>query len=191
MEAAEEMAMIDEVLAGNQAAFRTLIETYQDYVYTICLRVLKAPEDAEEVAQDAFVKAYQNLPRFRKDAKFSTWLYRIAYNAALSRLRKKRIKGYSLSEVEEYRLPVDRWIPAFEGIVAKEQAYHLHKAIETLSAEEQTLITLYYLQEHSIEEVSKSTGIKQNNVKVKIHRARKKLYRQLSVALKSEFNELL
>lgn len=187
----DEKEIVEQVLAGNQEAYRKLIEIYQDYVYTICFRIVKNHEDAEELAQDAFIKAYQNLNKFRKESKFSTWLYRIAYNAALSKLRKKKVEGYSISEIEEYRLPVDKWIPAFQGIVNKEQALYLTKAIEELSHEEQALITLYYLQENSIEEVSKSTGIKQNNVKVKIHRARKKLYRSLSGMLKNEINEFL
>lgn len=187
----DEKVIIEQVLAGNQEAYRRLIELYQDYVYTICFRVVKNHEDAEELASDTFVKAYQNLKRFRKESKFSTWLYRIAYNAALSKIRKKRIQGDSLSEVEEYRLPVDKFIPAFQGIVDQDQAFYLTKAINQLSTQEQTLITLYYLQENSIEEVSKITGTKQNNIKVKIHRARKKLYRLLSGMLKNEIDEII
>jgi len=134
----DEKEIINQVLEGNQEAFRKLIETYQDYVYTICFRIVKNHEDAEELAQDTFIKAYQNLKRFRKESKFSTWVYRIAYNSALSKLRKKKLARYSLSEIEEYRLPVDKWLPAFQGIVDQKQAFYLKKAIEELNLEEQT-----------------------------------------------------
>jgi RNA polymerase sigma factor (sigma-70 family) len=88
--------IINQVLGGNQQAYALLVNRYQEYVFTLVLRIVKNREDAEEVSQDVFIKAYKNLNSFRGDSKFSTWLYTIVNNTGISFLRKRKLEIYSL-----------------------------------------------------------------------------------------------
>ncbi len=102
---------IDQVLKGDTKSFAYLIDKHKDMVYTVALRIIRNREDAEELAQDVFVKAFQSIDKFKKESKFSTWLYRIAYNTSISKVRKKKmetsdldvriIENYTLDEVFE------------------------------------------------------------------------------------------
>ena len=102
---------IDKVLNGDLSAYGKLVDRHKDMAFSIALKIVRIREDAEEIVQDAFIKAYQKLSSFRKDAKFSTWLYRIVYNAAISHTRKRRlesteltpgtIENYSVDEINE------------------------------------------------------------------------------------------
>src|SRR3954467_10703532 len=88
--------IINQVVKGDQNAYATLVERYQNYVFTIVLRYVKSREDAEEVAQDVFVKAYRSLADFKGNSKFSTWLYTVATTTSITFLRKKKLEVQSL-----------------------------------------------------------------------------------------------
>ena len=94
MEPRDDNQYIDQVIAGNTAAFAILVDRHKDLVFTIAMNITRNREDAEEVAQDSFLKAFQKLAGFRKESGFQTWLYRIAYNEAISKIRKNRIKRH-------------------------------------------------------------------------------------------------
>jgi len=98
----EDLYYIEAVRKGNVQAFSYLVEKYQKLVYTLALKLLKRPEDAEELAQDTFIKAYQKLDSYEGKSKFSTWLYSITYNAGISELRKRRIEFKSLEDQEAF-----------------------------------------------------------------------------------------
>ncbi len=183
MHNAQDNDIIDLVLKGQQKAFAVLVERYQHYVYTLTLRYIHAPEEAEELAQDVFVKAYSSLSSFNRSSKFSTWLYTIARNTCLSQLRKKNTPHDELKE--EYINLHENSDPA-EKRSEKEQ---LIKAINMLQHSERVILSLFYIQEQSIQEVSTITGDTISNVKVKLHRARKKLKEILEQHFKEELTD--
>lgn len=175
--------IIARVLAGNTQDFAVLVRKYEQYVYTLCLRMVKNREEAEELAQDVFVKAYQKLSSFRKESKFSTWLYRVTYNRCLDFLaaakRKKytedidQISGFELAQTEH----------ALDLLHKKERTAHLQKCLDKLPEEEAFLITVFYFEERSVNEIAEITEMSPSNVKVKLYRARKKLFSLLSAEL--------
>ena len=164
--------VIEKVLAGDRNAFAWLVDKYKDRVFSLVLGIVKQRELAEEVAQDVFVKAFQSLGKFRKEAGFSTWVYRIAYNTAISEARKKKKLVYN-SQMTENMGSVD----SGHSIEKPEEIRQkmLEKAMKELVPEENLLVTLYYFEEKSVEEISLSTGLSQSNVKVKLFRLRNKL----------------
>ena len=182
---------IKRVLRGEINAFSYLVDKHKGMVYTIALRMLKNPEDAEELAQDTFVKAYSSLKEFKFESKFSTWLYRITYNGAISKLRKKQIE---VTDIEDCNIPESDVVSAYNAInVLKrnEQKKYINLAIEQLKEDDALLITMYYLNESSIDEISEITQLTLSNVKVKLHRARKRFYNELKVILKEEVRTIL
>ncbi len=166
--------VIGKVLEGDQHAFAVLVDRYKDRVYSLVLKVVRNKELAEELAQDVFVKAYTSLNKFRKEATFSTWIYRIAYNTAISETRKKKIQSVAFDVVQENRQQqkTENEVPA-EAI--EEKFGLLKQAMNTLKPDDHMLVTLFYLDEKSVEEISKIMGISLSNVKVKLFRIRKKL----------------
>ena len=98
----EDLKLIKLVLKGSNPAFKRLIDKYQDFVFSITLKVLKSREEAEEAAQDVFLKVYRTLGSYEQKSKFSTWLYTIAYRTALDRTRKKQLDVYSVDDDESY-----------------------------------------------------------------------------------------
>jgi RNA polymerase sigma-70 factor (ECF subfamily) len=178
--------LLDRVVAGDQAACKSVLEQYRTYVYSIALKITKCTEDAEEVTQDTFIKAFKSLKNFNRQAKFSTWLYRIAFNTSLSCLRKKRLASVSYSEMPEYQHPGTNKETSSRLVLDQERSEFVQRALELLKPEEQYLISLYYLREMSMEEVADISGYTVNNVKVKIHRARKRMHTYLQKLLPNE-----
>jgi RNA polymerase sigma factor (sigma-70 family) len=179
--------LIDAVLKGNQAAFRDLVNRHKDYAFTIAFRILQHREEAEEAAQDAFVRAYQALVNFNREAKFSTWLYRIVVNCALTIQQKRKIRAEDLEEARLLRGGDD----FTDNLRRKEQKQFIEKALKQLSVDDVTVITLFYLRELSLEEIAETVGIEANTVKVKLHRARKRLADVLQDMMGGEVKNLL
>jgi RNA polymerase sigma-70 factor (ECF subfamily) len=148
-------------------------------------------EDAEEIAQDVFVKAYRSLADFRSDSKFSTWLYTITANTSITFLRKRKLETHSLGDERIFE-QADAKDPNEEHIlIQKSRATVINKAIRLLNAEDATIITLFYQGEQSLEEIGQILGITPNNAKVKLHRARLKLKDKLEQYFKSEMKEIM
>ncbi len=178
--------LITRILQGDSQAYAQLVRTYQHMVYTVCHRVLRNTEDAEEATQDAFVKAYQHLAGFSGTAKFSTWLYSIAYRTAISHGRKRRQETLSVDDLAHH--------PGTVQENATHQAdlrHHLDRALATLSAEDASILNFFYLEEMSVDEIVTVTGLGASNVKVKLHRGRKKLLDVLNTELRGEARTLL
>jgi RNA polymerase sigma-70 factor (ECF subfamily) len=159
--------------------------------FTIALRMLKNREEAEEISQDAFLKAYKSLKSFKKKSKFSTWLYKIVYNLCISKLRKKQPDIFSIDEKEEQNYDLPDTTYKLEDLEYKDKKHYLEKAIEQLNEEEQTIILLFYHEDMSIEEIAKIVNLTISNVKVKLFRGRKRLYEHLNQLLKSETKNIL
>lgn len=171
---------IEQVLKGNTSVYAYLVNKYQDMVYGLALKLLKNKEDAEELAQDSFVKAYQSLTLYRMESKFSTWLYRITYNGCISLLRKRKVKMRWLDEERLSDQDEVRVQEQLQGIDKAELAKYLKLAMDRLPEQDQVLLTLCYYEDQKMEEISQITGLTESNVKVKIHRARKKMYELLN-----------
>ena len=168
--------LIEQTLKGDTKAFGELVERYQAFVYTIVIRIVKVREEAEEVAQDSFIKAFQSLSSYRGESKFSSWLYSIAYRKALDALRKNK-KNNSLELIEEITEGDCSVIEnALTYIEDKERSEVIKKCILELPEKEAAIITLFYFEEQSIKEIAKITELTEDNVKVKLYRSRKKLF---------------
>jgi RNA polymerase sigma factor (sigma-70 family) len=173
---------IERILKGDVNAFTTLVERHKRMVYTFALKMVKVPEDAEEIAHDAFIKAYQSLGSFKQQSKFSTWLYRIVFNECVSRLRKKKLETLSIDEPRFRYLEAEETASILTQLNDREQKVILIKAVDKLPDDERSLITLFYLQECTIKEIVEITGYSESNVKIKLFRARKRLWEKLKYA---------
>lgn len=180
--------LIDQTLKGNQSAYADLIRRHQRFVFTLALRFVKNRQDAEEVAQDCFVKAYKSLASFQGQSKFSTWLYSIVYTTAMSSLRKKLLDTSSIDDENNALQIADPEINNFER---KSRSFYINQAIGQLSADDASIITLFYQGEQSTDEIAKTLGIETNNVKIKLFRARQRLKEKLEHILKDEVKELI
>lgn len=188
MEQKDDIYYIEKVKAGQSNYFSYIVERYQDIVFSIALKVLKNREDAEEMAQESFIKAYKSLHTFKGNAKFSTWLYRITYNNCISEVRKRKMHFTSTDDVE---IKDETTEINLDGIPEENRAKCIKDALQKLPEEEYTLVLLYYFEEQSIEEISKVTNLSESNTKVKLYRARKKLYTILSEMMKDELYTIL
>ena len=182
---------IDKVLNNEVSAYSTLVDKHKDMVFTVALRIVRSREDAEEIAQDVFIKAYQSLKSFKKESKFSTWLYRIVYNTAISKTRKRHLNTTNLDYdvVENYS--IDEIVEDVNSLDHDEQKIIINKVLEKLNPEERTLISLFYFKENSTEEISEIMSLSQANVKVKLHRIRKRLYKEVHQILTNDYKEII
>jgi len=187
-----DIELITKTLAGNQSAYTDLVKRHQRFIFTLAMRFTKNREDAEEVAQDTFVKAYRLLNTFKQESKFSTWLYTIVYTSAMTSLRKKRLDTTSIDN-EDTHIQIKNTSTGYDVNSAenRSRSFHLNQAIEQLSADDATIITLFYKGEQSIEEIAQVLSIEANTVKVKLFRARQRLKEKLERNLKHEVKELI
>lgn len=192
MQQQTDQALITAVLEGNSGAYAELVNRHKRFVFTMALKFAKNREDAEEIAQDCFVKAYRSLGTFKNTSKFSTWLYTITYTTAMSFLRKKRIATYSIDE-EENHLQLENHISSYQanGVEKKSKYAYLNLAISQLLPDDAAIITLFYQSEQSLDEIAQVLNMESNTVKVKLHRARLRLKEKLEYLLKEEVKELL
>jgi RNA polymerase sigma-70 factor (ECF subfamily) len=164
---------IQQILQGDINAYRFLVEKYKDMVYTIAYGITQADLLAEEVAQDTFLKAFQNLEKFKKKAKFSTWLYRIAVNESLRKVRKKSLNFEHLDDLQLSDQKIELKPEAIEQMHQVEQREMICNILNALNTNESLVLRLYYLEELSIEEISKIMRLSPSNAKVILYRARK------------------
>ena len=176
---------LQQIISGNARAYAFLVEKHKDMVFSIALKILHSREDAEEVAQDAFVKAYQSLSGFKNEAKFSTWLYRIVYNSAISKVRKKKLELSPLDDMTINNYSEDSVDSNFSLVEEPDQFELLQKALQSLPEDENVIVSLFYQNDNSIEDISAITGLTVANVKVKLHRIRKKLYTEMQKMMTS------
>jgi len=192
MQKETDLDLITAVLNGNTAQYAVLVKHHQRFVFTLALRFAKNREDAEEVAQDVFVKAYRALGTFKQTSKFSTWLYTITYTTAMTFLRKKRLDTQSINDDENVLQIANNGTHFDANIVEKKSSYaYLNQAIDMLLPDDAAIITLFYKGEQSLEEIGEALSMEPNTVKVKLHRARQRLKEKLQYLLKDEVKELI
>ena len=166
---------IEQVLAGKSNAFRFLAERHKNHIYNLAFRICGNHEEAEEIAQDSFLKAYKSLRGFKMKSSFATWLYRIAYNTAISHVRTRK---ENMLSINDFSTGISEFIGRNTSEEEVEIEYRnslVNYALTKINEEERGLISLYYYEEMSTEEISDVTGISKSNIKVKLFRARQKM----------------
>ena len=183
--------IISKVLSGDQQAYAGLVNRYQSYVFTLALRFTKNREDAEEVSQDIFVKAYRALAGFKGNSKFSTWLYTIVNNTCITFLGKKRLDTYSLDKEGVFEVADSQDSGLRANLVEqKSKVAMVNNAICLLSPDDAEIITLFYKNEQSLEEIAQILGIETNAAKVRLHRARTRLKEKMEKYFSEELNDI-
>ena len=183
--------IISKVLSGDYQAYAGLVNRYQNYVFTLTLRMVKNREDSEEVAQDVFIKAYKYLADFKGASKFTTWLYTIVNNTSISFLRKKKLEIHSLDneKVFEAAESIDSGMRA-NMVEQKSKLAMVNDAIGLLNPDDAQIITLFYKAEQSLEETAQILGIETNAAKVRLHRARTRLKEKMETYFAEEVKNL-
>ncbi len=174
MDYTDDNIYISQVLAGKINIFSNIVDHYKDKVYNLAFRICGNHEEAEEIAQDSFLKAYRSLGGFKMKSSFATWLYRIVYNTSISYIRIKKIKFLAIED-----FPADA--TDFIGYSNEEEAEMEYRntlinfALQKISEEERGLISLYYYEEMNTGEMAEVTGLSKSNIKVILFRARRKM----------------
>ncbi len=174
-----EHKLIKRIINGETELYSYFVERYGEKVFALVSQIIYCKEDAEEITQDVFVKAYTSLHKYRAECEFTTWIYRIAYNHSISAQRKRKKKNeIAVNELELNRVSID----TFEQYISNERDDEqeellddLRLAISWLTMEERALIILFYYEEKSIHECAIILKQSENNIKVRLHRTRTKL----------------
>lgn len=173
------------VKKGDQSAFEEIVGYYQNKVFAICYRMIGNRQEAEDIAQEAFIRAYLNIQSFDEDRKFSTWLYRIATNLTIDRIRKKKPDYYLDAEVKGTdglnlyaQLPMEQALPE-EEVESLEMQSYIQNEIMQLPAKYRSIIALRFIDELSLKEISEVLEIPVGTVKTRIHRGREALRKRL------------
>lgn len=175
--------LIDRVKAGDRAAFQQLVEKYQARAYRIAFEIVGSKEDAEDVIQESFVKAYLSLDKFRQQAAFYTWFYRIVYNMAIDARRRRARRGGTPAEYDDELLNKQESNTSTLGSVEtpesslyrKEQSARISAALQTISEEHRAVITLREFDGLSYDDIARVTGVTRGTVMSRLHYARKRL----------------
>jgi RNA polymerase sigma-70 factor (ECF subfamily) len=169
-------ALVERCRSGDETAWKELVESTHREVYSLCLRILRDPDDAAEATQDAYLKAWRGLKTFRGDAMFTTWLYRVATNAAISKSRKrKRKRAHETgSDDEDFaHLPAPDTTEAVVG--ARLELRAVEAALQRLPEHYRSAVVLRDVYGMSIDEIATRLDISQTAAKVRVHRGRKRL----------------
>ena len=166
---------IDKVLKGDTNSFANLVDKYKDLVYSLVIKMTKNREEAEEISQDTFIKAFQNLEKFKGESKFSTWLYKIAYRTCLDTLKKNKNhrSNYDINEITLNQIKSTDSI--LNDLERKDRANVMKDCLDKLPSEERSILWMFYFDELSLKEIIEVTNLSEANLKVKLHRARKRL----------------
>jgi len=187
----EDSYYIEKALAGNLPAYGVLVEKHSTLAYTLAFRIAKNHEDAEEIAQDAFMKGYHSLHVFRQEAKFTTWLYKIIFTTAMSRFRKKHPDFQSMADREDMYENEVAEPDGLERLEKDERKKIISDAIGRLKEDEAVALTLFYMNEASIREIEDITGFTSSNIKILLHRGRKNLLTELKKSMKREIVDII
>jgi len=175
MENLSELDLIQSIIDGNTHSFSVLLKRYQRPIHSLIRQIVSNREDAEELTQDVFIKAFRKLNTFKGGSSLSTWLYRIAWNTAVSATRKKRLVYPEFDENQFANLPDATVDEVLEKENDEAQLQRLEKAIDRLNPEEKALITLFYTESKPLVEVALILNLSVDNAKVRLHRTRKKI----------------
>ncbi len=187
----EDSFYIEKTLKGDLHAFGQLIQKHEKYAYTLAFRILKNQEEAEETAQDAFMKVYFSLKTFEGKSKFTTWLYKIIYHEALGRLRKSKTTLIDLEEIIDTEETPAEFLDGIKQLEIEERKSLIRKALDTLKPTEAAVLTLFYLEQQSIKEIEQIIELTESHIKILLHRGRKNLLSSLQKISNQELIDLL
>mgnify|MGYP003635796184 CR=1 FL=1 len=177
---------IAKTIKGNAQAFSVLIDRYKHMVFTLALKMLRNREDAEEVAQDTFVKAFHSLATFKGDSKFSTWIYKIAYYGSLDYLKKENRRLITSTIESDHDIHLSELTTVLDQFEVQDRKNIIAQSLDELSSEEAILVTLHYFDELSLNEISEVINVSANTLKVRLFRTRKRLAEILEKKLTPE-----
>lgn len=181
----KEKLVVEKVLSGNTSAFSYFVETFQGMALNIAYRICKNMQDAEDVVQESFVKAYKNLHTFRLESKFSTWFYRIVFNTAVTQTKKKI--WVVDDEIDTIAAELSSDLDTHNTVVANETSAIVAHILSKMPEAYGLILTLFYLEDNSVKEVAEITGLNDSNVKVMLFRARK-MFKELITKTYPELN---
>lgn len=176
----DDSIIIAQILNGETRKYSLLVKKYKRMVYSIAYKVLKNREDAEDTSQDVFVKVYKSLNQYSSESKFSTWIYKIAFNMTISKARKKKIKISNLDLSDDKIYQSSDINHGYENLLREEKKTMVEIALKELGEIEYLIVILYYYEDKSIEEISIITTLSKSNIKTLLFRARKKLFTAIS-----------
>lgn len=173
----DDKEIIRRIGAGETESFAWLLDRYGTQVFALIQRIVRNREDAEELTQDVMLKVFECIGTYRGDSSFSTWLYRIAYNRAVSNRRKKR---YEQPVGDDALFRTVDSSPEEYDAERESRLRQIEKAMAALPLKERMMIEMYYYEDKSVEELAYITGLSQSNVKVRLFRIRKKMYEEIA-----------
>ncbi len=182
---------IREILKGDSGSFSQLVEKYKHLAFSLSFKLLSHREEAEEAAQDAFIKAYNSLSSFQNGSTFKTWFFRIVYNTSISKLRARKNREINIDDIKISDTEIQSAENTVEQLSKNDRQKYLEIGLERMDPEERALLKMYYYDDFSMDEISVITALSVSNVKVKIHRSRKKLLQELQFVLKDEIISIL
>ena len=171
--------------------YSTIINKYKNLAFNIALKITKNEQDSEEIVQDSFIKAFNGLNKFKKESQFSTWFYRIVYNTAISSKRRNKQIDVEIDDNLTQAIENNQMESAIKNLDEYDRKLLITEALSQLNELDYTILSLYYYEELSLQEISIIVGKKKNYLKVLLQRARLKLYNGLSISLKKELKELI
>lgn len=182
---------LGKAIRGEREGLEYLVDEYQDMAYTIAFKIVRNNEDAEEIVQDSFVKAFRSLGDFKKTAKFSSWLYRIVCNTALTKIStRKPVTTCDIYDDLERNEYVDHGNETWNLLLEADRKKYIDLALSKMKDEDRLIITLYYIAEKSVSEIIEITGLQRSAVKMRLLRGRKQLETELKTLLQTETKEL-
>ncbi len=187
----QEDRFLKKAAQGDKEGLEYLVNTYKNLAYTVAITILRNREDTEEVVQDAFIKAFASLPEFKKSSKFSTWLYRIVYNCALTKIASRKIMDASLDEVSSHEKNSNNENEGWDALRSHEKRKYIDRAMDRLSPEDRLLFTLHYAHGKTISEIGNIMDLKRSAIKMRLLRGRKQLKIELESVLGNEVKNLL
>ncbi len=168
-----EKAWIAQALDGDDIAFSHLVEAFQRPVFSVCYRMLGNARDAEDAAQESFLRAYKNLYRYDPDRSFATWLLSITSHYCIDQLRKRRLVTFSIDDDENWWQPPDPG-PSPEGLLASaDRQDQIAGMLDTLKSQDRAAVVLHYWHDYSYEEIAETLAITVSAVKSRLYRARR------------------
>jgi RNA polymerase sigma-70 factor (ECF subfamily) len=190
-EGRREDALLEMASQGSRTGLEYLVNTYQNLAYTVAIKIVMNKEDAEEVVQDSFMKAFAGLKNFKRASKFSTWLYRIVYNTALTKMRGSHASTTDLNLTPENQTPLMLENAGYDLLKDNDRKKYVNLALRRLSPEDHTIISLYYLGDKEIVDICEIMGLNKSAVKMRLLRARKQLHAEFERLLNTEKRNLL
>ena len=182
---------LEKAVLGDREGFEYLVNAYKNLAYTIAFKICLNNEDAEEVVQDAFMKAFSSLGSFRRASKFSTWLYRIVYNTAMTKINTKTITRAEINDQSGEDCYLLEGNNEINPLLQADRKKYINLALSKLVEDERIVVTLYYLGERSISEIAQILDLKKSAIKMRLLRGRKKLENSLKLLLDTELKDLL